>query len=777
MNDRHGQSWRVVARRWRAALAATLICLFAASGAQAIKQEDLLPPDKAYAFSAEAIAADMVRVEWRIAKGYYLYRDKIRFESGHPGVTLGTPVLPPPTETKTDQFFGQMAIYRGTLAIDVPVIRDRAAGAEEFNLRAYSQGCADAGVCFPPHTQTAALHLAAATPALEGGSNSGLRGLLSSFTDKLGLGAQKQEFLDPERAFVLMVDASGPDRIVARWQIAKDYYLYRDKFAFALHNADGVTLASYTLPPGVSKVDESFGRSEVYFNEIAVELPVVRTDTATRTVTLETRYQGCASAGLCYPPITKTTSVTLPAGGGPSSSAAAINAGAADATDIGAAFVSEQDRYAQSLVGGDRFTTLLSFFGVGILLAFTPCMFPMVPILSSLIVGQGGSATTGRAFGLSLAYVLAMAVTYTVAGVIAGLFGANLQAAFQNPWIIGSFSAIFVLLALSMFGLYNLQLPTSWQTKLSELSNRQRGGTYVGAGVMGFLSALIVGPCMAAPLAGALIYIGQSGDAALGGLALFAMSLGMGIPLLAVGTSAGRWLPKVSGWMNTIKAIFGVLLLALAIWMLDRIVPPQITMVLWGVLLVVTAVYMGALTSLLPEATGWQKLQKGTGLVMLVYGGLLLVGAAGGSHDVFQPLRGISFTAGTSNAATEDATLRFIRVKDVEGLNQQLQAAQSSGKGVMLDFYADWCVSCKEMERYTFSDKKVQAALANTVLLQADVTANDAADQALLKHFELFGPPSILFFGPNGHERRPYRVMGFLGADKFADHVQQALSK
>jgi len=777
MTDRHGQQRRAVHHHWLRALAAAMtLWLFAVTGAHAIKSEDLLPPDRAYVFSAETIAADMLRVEWRIADGYYLYRDKIRFESGNPAVTLGTPVLPPLTETKTDEFFGKMAIYRGTVSVDVPVIRDRGAGAETFTLRAHSQGCADAGVCFPPHAQTAVLHLAAVAPPLESNHNGSLRGLLSSFTDKLGLGPKKQEFLDPDRAFVLMVDANGPDRILARWQIAKDYYLYRNKFAFALRDADGVALASYTLPPGVSKVDESFGRSEVYYNEIAVELPLVRMDTATsRTVTLETRYQGCADAGLCYPPITKTTAVNLPAAGGPSSAARGANGGVAATVGTGNLFVSEQDRYAQSLVGGNRFITLLTFFGVGILLAFTPCMFPMVPILSSLIVGQGGDITTRRAFGLSLAYVLAMAITYTIAGVIAGLFGANLQAAFQNPWIIGSFSAIFIVLALSMFGLYNLQVPASWQTRLSELSNRQRGGTYIGAGIMGLLSALIVGPCVAAPLAGALIYIGQSGDAALGGMALFAMSLGMGLPLLAVGTSAGRWLPKVSGWMNTIKAIFGVLLLALAIWMLERIIPSQVTLVLWGVLLVVTAVYMGALTGLLPEASGWQKLQKGTGLVMLVYGGLLLAGAAGGGHDVFQPLRGVNFTAGASSAATTESGLRFIRVKGVDGLDQQLKAAQSSGKAAMLDFYADWCVSCKEMERDTFSDTKVQAALADTVLLQADVTANDAEDQALLKRFGLIGPPSIIFFGHDGNERRPYRLVGFLGPDKFAGHVQQAL--
>lgn len=767
--DEYG-TWECAGRRWLGIMAMMVLWLFAADSAQAIKQEELLPPDKAFVFSAEPIAADMVRVQWRIADGYYLYRDKIRFDAANPAISFGPPVMPSPTDTKTDEFFGKMAIYRGIVTIDIPVIRSREAGGEAVKLRAHSQGCADVGVCFPPHTQTASLQLAAVAAPLATGHNSGgLRDVISSITDKLGLGSKKQAFLDPEQAFVLLVDADA-NRLLARWQIAKDYYLYRDKFAFSLRDADGVTLGSYTMPPGVPKVDESFGRSEVYYNEVAIALPLTRHDSnAPRAVTLETRYQGCADAGLCYPPTTKTVAVTLPAAG-----ASAINGSAGLADGGSDDFVSEQDRYAQSLVSDNRFLTLLSFFGVGILLAFTPCMFPMVPILSSLIVGQGTNVTTRRAFSLSLAYVLAMAVTYTVAGIIAGLFGANLQATFQNPWIIGSFSAVFVLLALSMFGFYNLQVPASWQTRISEFSNRQRGGTYVGAAVMGLLSALIVGPCMAAPLAGALIYIGQSGDAALGGSALFAMSIGMGIPLLAVGASAGRWLPRVSGWMNTIKAVFGVLLLALAIWMLDRIIPPQVTMLLWGVLLIVTAVYMGALTGLLPEADGWQKLRKGTGLVMLVYGGLLLVGAAGGGHDVLQPLRGVSFTGSGTQAATSQAGMRFIRVKGVSGLEKELQAAQAAGKTAMLDFYADWCVSCKEMERNTFSHPEVRAALADTVLLQADVTANDAEDQALLKRFGLFGPPSILFFGKNGDEHRRYRLVGFLGPDDFSAHVKLA---
>ena len=741
-----------------------LIALFwlglSAACAAGIRPEDLLPPDQAFQFSAHPVAADMLRVEWRVADGYYLYRDKIHFQSDDADVSLAPPVFPTPSEIKADEFFGKMAVYRGTVTVDIPVLRKRGSDPIDFTLTATSQGCADAGLCFPPHPQKAALRLAATPDSFETAQSNGVKGFFSSLGDRLGLHGKKQEFLEPDQAFIYLAEAAGPDRIIARWEIAKGYYLYRNKLAFTLRDAQGITLGEYTSPPGVFKTDETFGRSEVYYDQVEIPLPLHRSAGTSRTLTLETHYQGCADAGLCYSPITKTTTLSL-------ADAAASSTGAAQRP-----FVSEQDRLVRSLLGGNRLVTILLFFGTGILLAFTPCMFPMIPILSSLIVGQGPEITARKAFSLSLAYVLAMAVTYTFAGILAGMFGANLQAAFQNPWIIGGFSGLFVVLALSMFGFYNLQLPNRWQTKLSELSNKQKSGSWLGASVMGMLSALIVGPCLAAPLAAALIVIGQSGNAALGGTALFAMSLGMGIPLLAVGTSAAKWLPKASAWMNAVKSVFGVLLLALAVWMLDRIIPPQATLALWGILLVVSAIYMGALDRLLPDVGGWYRLGKGAGLVLLIYGGVLLVGSAGGGTNPLQPLRGLSFTG--DHEATQAGALRFTPVKGIRGLEQALQTARTDGKSVVLDFYADWCVSCKEMERDTFSDPAVQKALAQTVLLQADVTANDDEDQALLKHFGIFGPPSIMFFGSNGEERRPFRLVGYLGPQEFTDHVAQA---
>jgi thiol:disulfide interchange protein DsbD len=426
----------------------------------------------------------------------------------------------------------------------------------------------------------------------------------------------------------------------------------------------------------------------------------------------------------------------------------------------------EQDQIALSLKTDSLSVTLLSFFGFGLLLAFTPCIFPMIPILSGIIVGHGNHISSLRAFLLSLSYVIASALTYTVFGILAAVFGHNLQASFQHPAVIATFSLVFIGLSLSMFGFYDLQLPNSLKTKAHNASVRHQDGSLWGAAIMGALSSLIVGPCVAAPLAGALIYIGQSGDALLGGSALFMLGLGMGFPLLLLGASAGKLLPKAGAWLNATKAVFGVLMLAMAVWILSRILPPAITLLLWSALLIIPAIYLNALEPLTINSTGWGKLWKGLGLMMLSYGLLLLIGFSMGHTNPLKPLQGIN----SATAASKEASIKFERIHSIEQLEQRLKQASEQHKTVMLDFYADWCISCKEMESYTFTDNNVKQALSNFILLQADVTANNAEDKALLARFNLIGPPAILFFN-NTKEQSNQRVIGYQDASQFLNSL------
>ncbi|MCF6235696.1 MAG: protein-disulfide reductase DsbD [Gammaproteobacteria bacterium] len=600
--------------------------------------------------------------------------------------------------------------------------------------------------------------------------------LLLLFSNVVGA-VFNNEPLRPEEAFIFTVDVVDENTLRAKWDITKGYYLYKDKFKFKIKEAEGIEITQVSFPkPGELKYDEYFGEMEVYYGQAVVDLTIFRSDNQATEFTLEAKSQGCADSGFCYPPQTESMPVALSAistsGGGVVASTPSQSA----PQSITPTVVSEQDRITSSLGDDGFFWTILTFFGFGLLLALTPCVFPMIPILSSLVVGQGEKIDTRKAFILSLIYVLAMAATYAVAGVIAGLFGANVQIMFQNPWVISAFSVVFVLLALSMFGFYELQLPASLQSKLTAHSNKQSGGTWMGAGVMGVLSALIVGPCVAAPLAGALIYIGQSGDALLGGMALFVMALGMGMPLLVIGTSAGKWLPKSGGWMNAVKAVFGVLLLAVAIWMLERIIPESATLMLWAVLLIISAIYMGALEPLPAEKTGWRTLWKGCGLVMLLYGVLLMFGAASGGKDPLQPLKKLSFSSGSTNMNAVSEHLAFTSIKGLAGLERKMQLAKAQGQPVMLDFYADWCISCKTMERNVFSDPSVMRILSGMLTLQADVTENDELDKALLNKFELIGPPSILFFDRNGDELRGYRIVGEMNLEEFQSHLSGVLS-
>ena len=566
--------------------------------------------------------------------------------------------------------------------------------------------------------------------------------------------AAEPELLEPEKAFAFSARVVAPDAIEVRYVIAKGYYLYRDKFRFTLEPAAAAAGAP-RLPPGIIKKDEFFGEVAVYRDEVRIALPVAAGGQDGRVVLIAVS-QGCADVGVCYVPVEQKTELRLAVAG--------------SAPAVGASVLGE-DALIAELFRGETWLLIASFFGFGLLLSFTPCVLPMVPILSGIIVGRGHQLTRMHALLLSGAYVLGMAITYALAGVAAGLSGALLSAALQNPWVLGGFALVFVVLALSMFGFYELQLPSSLQSKLAGASGQLHGGHFFGVFVMGMLSALIVGPCVAAPLAGALLYISQSGDAVLGGSALFAMALGMGVPLLAVGASAGALVPKAGPWMESVKRFFGVLLLAVAIYLVSPVVPMAMQMLAWAALLILTGVYLRAIDPLPQGAHGFARVSKGVGIIALVAGMAYVIGALSGSRDVLQPLSGLRGAA--TGAPAAGATVAFQRVGSVAELDAAVAAAK--GKTVMLDFYADWCVSCKEMERYTFTDPAVQSRLAGMIKLQADVTAGSADHQALLKRFRLFGPPGIVFFDPAGREIQGLRVIGFQSADKFSTVLDQAL--
>jgi thiol:disulfide interchange protein DsbD len=750
---------------WKAAL--LLLALGTAALAQAADINPL-PPDTVYKVSASA-APGTISVHWDILPGYYLYKDKFKFISHITGIRLGEPQFPA-GEQKQDPFFGKQTIYHKDVTVTVPYT-----GVGKLDLELVYQVCAEVGFCYPPQHKRVDLMLVApsAATAVAGTSNkaapNGAENRVSP-PDLTALvpgsgasgGDDASTFPPPDQVFRYSATAKDANTLELRWGITPGFYLYRQKFDIKSDNPD-VQLGQPDFPEGQIKNDPNFGTSEIYTQDLDVLVPVTVSNGASK-FKLTVTYQGCAEAGLCYPPQTKTQDIDLSAAGAASATAGAPNAIQA---------VAEQDRLANLLATGNLFWVLLTFIGIGVLLAFTPCMLPMIPILSGIIIGQGKKLTTRRAFLLSLTYVLAMAATYALVGVVVGLLGANIQLALQNPWVLGAFAALFVALALSMFGLYELQMPSSVQTWLTQHSNAQKSGAFVGVAVMGVLSALIAGPCITAPLVAVLVFIGKSGSALRGGLALFAIGLGMGIPLLAIGTSAGRLVPKTGGWMNTVKHVFGVVMLGLAIWFLGRILPGPVTLALWAILAIVCGIYMGALE---PGTQGWARLWRGLGFVSLLYGLILLLGAATGGDDAFRPLARLSVgSAMQTSAAPVAQALPFKRVKTSADLDAAIAAA--GGKPVMLDFAADWCVSCKELERNTYTDPAVQAALKDVVLLQADVTANDDDDKALYARFGIFGPPGVMFFGHDGKELTSYRVVGYLGPDDFLKRVDGAFAK
>jgi len=791
--------------------------------------QDPLPPEVAFIPSIQAVNEDTIVIGFEVADEYYLYRDKISFkvEKSEQSITdrlstepsLGSPVFQSALMIE-DDFFGEQYIFRSNTQITLPYTA--AEIPSTIGLAVTYQGCADMGLCYPPITSVLQVDLPAASSMAASSISSAVAPPITStpvpLSDLLGSQDTQSELLPPELAYLPQIMNANSSQLSIRWHIEPGYYLYRDKLSFSLIDAEYTQLISAQISQGTEQYDEFFGRVQV-LRESAEALLTLESTAAFaggNEATLRIDYQGCADIGVCFPPSVielpiafdqsddaptdSSTSAILGAAGSSgntdqtsgksniqsnasgsttnnsdSGDAVARNSAALTQTAgaVAGAEQSEQDRLFSMLGSNSLWLNVATFFGLGLLLAFTPCVLPMIPILSSLIVGQGESMSTAKAFRLSLVYVLVMASTYAVVGIIVGLSGYNVQAFLQNPWVLSTIAVLFVALSLSMFGFYELQMPTGLQNKLTQWSNKQGGGQLSGVAAMGFISTLIVGPCVTAPLAGALIYIAKTGDAFIGGAALFSLGLGMGAPLLLIGTSAGKLVPRAGAWMNTTKHIFGILMLGMAIYMISRFLPPSITMSLYGILAIMSGVYLGATDTVDKNSNGWQRFGKGAGLVVSVYGLALLIGAFSGGSGYTTPLRGVMSASNSDSINTQTHALPFQPVKGIDGLRRAVNQASAQGRPVMLDFYADWCISCKEMEAFTFSDARVQALLKEAIVVQADVTANDSEDQALLKQFDLFGPPGIIFYDARGNEIPAARVVGFMSADKFSNHLER----
>jgi thiol:disulfide interchange protein DsbD len=747
------------------------LALFAAA-AFAASEEDLLEADQAFALTTRVVDAHTLEASWKIAPGYYMYRDKFRFEVREGAATL-KPAQFPAGKRKKDPSFGTVETYEHAVAVRLPLERKNN-DAGRIRLRIVAQGCNEpVGVCYPPVTKEVNFTLPAAGSASAGTtqaalSDSGFRrndgstrsGAFARLVASTSGG--NEEPPDPEQVFVVSVARAGESELSVRFDIDECCYLYRDKIRLELVNAGGTKLGDYQLPPGKPKKDEFLGQTEVYVKPFELRVPVTNL-AGTTGAALKVGYQGCAEkpVAICYPPTTKSFALTS---------------------------LASNDADTPKPTGGTGNGKFLAYvagaFGIGLLLTFTPCVLPMIPILSSAIVGTSDRHVTKLEGGLlSTAYVLGTATTYTVAGVLAGATGEQLQAYLQNPWAIGTFAVLLALLAASMFGLYELQLPSFLQTHLHQHSHHAhsrfrhvKGGAFMGLFFMGLVSALIVGACVSPLLISALGVAIANRDPALGGAIMFAMALGMGVILIAIGIGAGFLLPKAGHWMNQVKHAFGVMLLGVAIYLLGFI--PQFPVLLaWAALLIVVAVYLGATQRLPAGASGLQYLWKGVGTVALLWGIAALLGGFAGNRDILSPLP-LTFTGGGiaigSSAPSAPAAHLFERVTSLRALEERLAQAMAAGKPAILDYYADWCTDCLRMEKTTFADPGVRAELERRfVLLQADVTdPNDAEVKAMKSRFGVFGPPAMLFFRADGEEQRELRTYGFRSVEEFLKLIE-----
>lgn len=714
------------------------------------------PPDEAMQVSYKVLNDEMVQVSFKLMDDVYLYKHAFDFKGDGLVVDDALLIIPKGKE-KDDPAFGLVETYWKYISIDVPIKEVSALP----KLMVKYQGCVENFICYPPQRKTFDLS-GQLSPSAEQSPNSS-QGFLLGQTTTSGFFGGSDALLPVDQAFQFETIALSANQLMARFTMATNIYLYKDQIQFTSFT-EGVSLGQAAFPQAQRKDDPEFGMVDVFYDVVEVEIPVSHSRPGINKIDIEAAFQGCEDGKVCYPPTAQLVSVDLPSG-------AIIDSVDNDA-GVTSTTINELSETDSIIEGFDNsiWLVVLQFFGFGLLLSLTPCVFPMIPILSGLIVGQK-NPSTAKAFSLSLIYVLAMALTYTVVGVVAGLAGTNLQALFQTPWVIISFSVVFVLLALSMFGFYELQLPASLQNKLSNISNKQKSGSWVGVAVMGLLSALIVGPCVAPPLAAAVIYISSAdGGPVVGGLALFAMSMGMGVPLIAIGTSAGKWMPNSGGWMNVVKSFFGVLLIGMAVWFLSRILPEDTILMMWGLLLVVTAV-MWHQNAKDNGLSGWvMSMFDAIKVILLVVGVAQLIGGMAGQSDPLRPLKGV-FSGGAG--AVFEQKVEFTTIKSLDDLNNQIS---TSDRPVYLDFYADWCIECKRMEKTTFKNAEIVALSKQMTVLKADVTANDAVDAALMKHFGIVGPPASLFFGADGEPLVSHNFFGYKSAGDLKQTFEKILN-
>ena len=743
------------------------------------QDDELLPADEAYAFSVE-VTAEGLEAKWAIAEGYYMYRDKLSFSLAD---STGTPIPIeydfPPSKTKADPAFGDVEVYVKHVDFSIPVT----SAVQDVTLTVKGQGCNEPiGVCYPPITHELPLKLIAANaavpepladPAPQLNATPKASDELASITelrDLLGTTTADDELLPPDEAFKVSAITSR-DGIYVRFDIADGYYLYQDKLQF-----DSAThvLNNPILPEGKLKQDEYFGEVIVYRNQFDALIKLAKAN-GSETLILDTQYQGCADLGVCYPPQDKSFELSIV------DLIATAEAQSADEAVTPQSSLAAPEPVstfaAQSNTGSDNKTlwwVLLTAFAAGIGLTFTPCVLPLVPILSSVIAGQGERVTKSKAALLAGVYVLGTAVTYAAIGAVAGATGDQLQAYFQNAWALGIMATMFFIMSLSMFGLYEIQMPSFIQSRMTEKSQGIKGSSFPMVFVLGLLSALIVGACVSPVLISFLSIAIAKGSASLGALIMFAMAMGMGIPLILLGMGAGHLLPKAGAWMDKVKYVFGVLLVGVAIYLLS-ILPAVPVLYLWAALFIIVAIYLGATQSLPDDASGWKKLFKGIGTLLLIWGIMALFGALYGQRDILRPLPEhlFSSSAGMGEIAVDSGPL-FTRVNTLNELDQQLAAASQAGKNVMIDYYADWCVECLKMEKTTFRDAGVRAELrARFVTLQVDVTdPNDEKRKTLKKRYGVFGPPAALFFDTQGNQLKDKNFYGYMPADEFLEHLR-----